>query len=84
MPGFSSISKAARDPAMDNASPPNVVETKIPSSICSIIYVDGFNSKAADANEDKEISVLDATLIQKYIVGLANDSNIGKTVNIIG
>ena len=37
-----------------------------------------FQKKSADVNDDNEISVVDATLIQKYIVGLEKLTDLQK------
>lgn len=39
-----------------------------------------FNKKAADADEDGSVSILDATAIQRYLANLSTNQNIGKQI----
>lgn len=51
-----------------------VVDATLDSEIYRWVWenLKDFQKKSADVNDDNEISVVDATLIQKYIVGLDN------------
>ena len=41
------------------------------------LEVQSFSENAADADEDIEVTILDATAIQRYLAGLATNENIG-------